>query len=221
MRTVDLVVPVKGLPFAKSRLLASFGSGDRAEHQRTVLALITDTVSAVLAAEAVREVLVVTPDPDVTAAGRELGASTLPDTSAGGLNAALELGERHLRERYPGTRVGALLADLPALRPVEVTAAVHAARGARAFCPDREGTGTTLLLSAEGGALEPRFGPSSAAAHLASGAVPLWGPWPGLRCDVDTSNDLGAATELGLGAATVGVAPDPAVPPERPRAVRA
>jgi len=106
-----------------------------------------------------------------------------------------------LRAADPATPVGALQADLPALRPEELDCAVRTglATGARAFCTDRTGTGTTLLLAPPGQPLEPRFGPGSAAAHRATGAWELPGCWPGLRCDVDTAADLAVARDLGLG----------------------
>ena len=55
-----------------------------------------------------------------------------------------------------------------------------------------------------GGPLEPRFGPGSAAAHLAAGVRRLDGPWPRLRRDVDTAADLAAARRLGLGRHSAG-----------------
>ncbi|ROT32686.1 NTP transferase domain-containing protein [Micromonospora sp. HM5-17] len=88
----------------------------------------------------------------------------------------------------------------------------------RRFVADAPGTGTVLLTSAPGTALDPRFGPNSAAAHANSGARPLTGAWPTLRRDVDTLPDLRAAIALGVGphtAALTGPAgpalgPDPA-----------
>jgi hypothetical protein len=98
-----------------------------------------------------------------------------------GLNEAYRHGATLL-----GRHVGALQADLPALRPAELAAAIAAADGKRAFVPDRQGTGTTLLIAAPGEPLDPRFGVGSAAAHRSSGAIELIGDWPTLRCDVDT-----------------------------------
>ena len=96
-----------------------------------------------------------------------------------------------------------LSADLPALRPAELTAALAAAAAhARSFVPDAAGGGTTLLAAAPGVPADPRYGAGSAAAHRASGAVPLTGDWPSLRRDVDTAADLLAAAALGLGPAT-------------------
>ncbi|MGO1051627.1 2-phospho-L-lactate guanylyltransferase [Crossiella sp. CA198] len=195
---VDLVVPVKVLLRAKSRLLgaADGGAGDRTAHERLALALVTDTMTAARAARGVRRLLAITSDPNVAEVLTGLGVETVPDV-AGGLNAALAYGAELLRQDHPGCRIGALQADLPALRPEELDAALAAAPE-RAFCPDRQGIGTTLLLAGRG-PLNPRFGPGSAAAHAASGAAELLGPWPSLRCDVDTAEDLLAAAEIGLG----------------------
>ena len=67
---------------------------------------------------------------------------------------------------------------------------------------DADGTGTTLLATAPGSPVRPRYGPGSARAHRAAGAVELVGDWPSLRHDVDTAADLLAAASLGLGPAT-------------------
>jgi 2-phospho-L-lactate guanylyltransferase len=84
---------------------------------------------------------------------------------------------------------------------------------------DAPGTGTVLLTAPPGVPLDPRFGVGSAAAHRASGAVPLTGPWPSLRRDVDTAADLADAARLGLGPATralTGVAVGPTGPTAPP-----
>ncbi len=203
---MDLVVPVKPLERAKSRLrgAADHGVGDAGAHAALTLALARDTVTAALAARAVRRLLVVSSDPAVAAELGALGAEVTPDVHRGH-NAALRHGADVLRGRDPGAAVGALQADLPALRADELDEAVADARalfaaGARrAFCADADGSGTTLLLAAGGVALDPRFGAGSAARHAASGAVALAGARPGLRRDVDTGDDLRAAAALGLG----------------------
>ena len=177
---MDLVVPVKPLHAAKTRLrgVADHGVGDPDAHAALALALAHDTVAAVLAARTVRRLLVISSDPVVAAELAAVGVEVAPDV-AGGLNAALVHGAAILREADPGTPVGALQADLPALRPSELDEALHdaaalfASGARRAFCPDAQGTGTTLLLAAAGAPLDPRFGAGSAARHRASGAVPL------------------------------------------------
>jgi 2-phospho-L-lactate guanylyltransferase len=184
---------------------ADGGAGDRQSHIALVVAMLEDTLVAALAADAVRRVLVVTPDPLVALLATRCGAEVLREEPAGGLNACLEHGEWILRQHDPGIVVGALQADLPALQSAHLSSAVSSAAGRRAFCPDRHGWGTTLLLSGAGGHLQPRFGLGSARAHLETGALPLAGPWSSLACDVDSSADLHAAREIGLGVHTAAV----------------
>lgn len=206
--TVDLVIPVKPLAKAKSRLrgAADGGVGEPRAHARLAMALARDTIDAVRAAFAVRHLLVVSSDPVVAAELGVFGVEVVPDGPVPGLNPAYERGAAVLRERDPAAAVAALQADLPALRPAELddaigTALALFAAGAarRAFVADADGTGTTFLLAAPGTPLDPRFGVDSARRHVGSGADPLRGDWPGLRRDVDTADDLRAAAGLGLG----------------------
>jgi 2-phospho-L-lactate guanylyltransferase len=201
----SIVVPAKRLAVAKTRLrpLTAGLAGAPGQHDELVLALLADTVAAASACPAVGAVLVVTDDPAAADVVRRLGADTLPDEPNCGLNPALAHGARSA----PGPAVAALSSDLPALRPAELAAALGAAEATapRCFVPDSHGTGTTLL-TALGTDLLPRFGPGSADAHRAGGAVPLVGDWPGLVRDVDTDADLRAALDLGAGRHTVDLA---------------
>jgi 2-phospho-L-lactate guanylyltransferase len=185
-----IILPVKRLPLGKSRL--------RPADDALVLAIALDTVVAALA---VAPVLVVTSDADVRTAVAALGASCVLD-AGDGLNAAVAAGDAFAGPAGPRA---ALLADLPALRPDELAAALDEAAGRRAFLRDSAGTGTTLLAAPAGVALAPAFGVGSAAAHLASGAAELRGAYPSVRLDVDTPADLVAARGLGLGRHTAAV----------------
>jgi 2-phospho-L-lactate guanylyltransferase len=200
---LDLLVPVKGLADGKSRLFPTAKSccGTTRRRADLVLSIALDTVRAALEAEGVRRVVVVTPDATVAAHIEALGAFVELEKDRAGLNVALRRAAHRIELRQR-TCVGAILGDLPALRPAELSAAVEAANGLRAFCPDRRGTGTTLLLGGVGRRLDPRFGDLSAAAHGATGALRLHGPWPSLRGDVDTVDDLKEVTRLGLGGRT-------------------
>ena len=206
MQRWSVVVPAKRLVAAKTRLApltSALGEQLPAGHADLVLALLADTVAAALAAPAVGLVLVVTDEPRASELVVPLGAHTVGDEPDAGLNAALVHGAARARAMAGGP-VAALSSDLPALRPDELTAALHAAAGLpRAFVADAAGTGTTLLAVTTG-ELAPRFGPGSAAAHTAGGAVPLDGDWPGLRQDVDTPADLHAACWIGVGPRTAG-----------------
>jgi 2-phospho-L-lactate guanylyltransferase len=207
MPGIRLLVPVKSLAGAKTRLRSA--SEDAGAHDRLSLALARDTVAAARRARGVADVTVITSDRRVADVLADDGARVLPEGPEPGLNAALRHGERVLREQDPSSPLGALQADLPALRPEELADALAHARlaldgglAARAFCADTQGEGTTLLVCAPGAELAPRFGAGSAGAHERAGALRLHGGWPGLRRDVDTPDDLRRAAELGLGPAT-------------------
>ncbi|MBE1575254.1 2-phospho-L-lactate guanylyltransferase [Amycolatopsis roodepoortensis] len=196
---VDLIVPMKRPAEGKSRLR---GAVVPERHAELVLALAYDTLSAATSADGVRRVLVVAADPASVADLTELGVEIVTEPSRGGLNSALRHGEELLRRDRPSGLVGALQADLPALRTEDLTAALAEAAGQRAFVADRQGTGTTLLLAGAGNALAPRFGEGSARAHTASGATPLTIAAESLRADVDTADDLAHVRTLGTGKRT-------------------
>lgn len=195
---VAVVIAVKRLAAAKTRLAPIFAPGDR---ETVVLAMLVDTVAA---AAAVASVTVVTPDPAAADAAYALGAQVLDDPTPTGhrdpLNNALRAAEAMVRGTTPN--VVALQGDLPALQAQELVEAIAAARARpRSFVGDRHGTGTSALF-AFGVPLDPRFGPDSAERHRRSGAVELTGLWPGLRYDIDTPDDLVAARRLRVGTHT-------------------
>lgn len=206
--TVHAVIAVKSLDRAKSRLAGELSPPHRA---RLVLAMLSDTLRAADAVAAIGSVTVVTPDPAVAELARTRGAAVHPEPAdrspASGesdrLNAALAATADALRRRHGFIDLLALQADLPALRADELADMLAAAPAdARSLVVDHTGTGTAALLARAGTPLRPRFGPASAARHIADGAVELGGDWPGLRLDVDTVADLDRASALGAGADT-------------------
>lgn len=195
-----VVVPVKPPAVGKSRL--GLG-GERRRELASAFAL--DTVTACLATPAVVQVLVVTDD---AAFARELataGCAVLPDGTTGDLNASLVQAVAEAHRRWERLRPVALCADLPALRPADLSAALEAAAAHEAaFVTDSAGIGTTMYTAVAGSFL-PRFGSESRAAHLEGGAVELPGDLVSLRQDVDDLVDLARAAALGLGPHTSGV----------------
>lgn len=230
--TWTVVIPVKVLAQAKSRLGVLAGP----RRPELALAMASDTASAVLGCPDVARVVVVTSDADVTGqlsalgaivvadpagrpgtgaapsgskrrAGAEAGPSLLED----GLNAALAHGALLAARQWPGTGIAALSADLPALRPGELSRALRAAAtlpaGRAAFIADEQGVGTTMYAAAPGADFRPMFGGASRRRHAASGACELLlDGIPGLRRDVDTPDDLRTAVGLGAGPRTMAVA---------------
>ncbi len=200
----SVVIPVKVLAHAKSRLAALAG----ATRPELALAMAADTVAAALACAAVATVIVVTDDAAAAAELTGLGATVLPDEPADGLNPALEFGAAHAAARWPDRGTAALAADLPALRPGELgDALAAAARWPEAFVADAAGTGTTLYTAGPGAAFRPRFGPGSRDRYRRAGAAQLELPAvSGLRRDVDTPADLWQAEKIGLGPRTAPLA---------------
>lgn len=184
-----VVVPLKVLPNAKSRLAVTLPAG---RHAELVRAIRTDTLSA--ARRAARVIVVA----DAPTAEADLVQHSV------GLNGALRDGAAYASRHWPRDGIVALVGDLPALRTEELSAALDAAyEHRRSYIADAAGTGTTLLAAAPGIDLEPQFGPDSASRHGAT-AVRL-DAGPGLRCDVDTPENLETAAALGLGPATAAV----------------
>jgi 2-phospho-L-lactate guanylyltransferase len=202
--TWSLVVPVKVLARAKSRLAVLAGP----HREALALAMAADTVAAALACPVVDRVVAVTDDAEAARVLAALGALVAGDDPDRGLNPALRHGADLVAARWPGSGIGALAADLPALRPAELEAGLRAAaRFPQAFVADAAGSGTTLYAAGPGTRFWPRFGPGSAARHRAAGAAELTLPGlSSLRRDVDQPPDLSAASDLGVGPRTAAVA---------------
>jgi 2-phospho-L-lactate guanylyltransferase len=196
-----VLLAVKPLSLAKSRL-------ERPDRSALTLAMAADTAASAASSDGVEGVLVVTDDADAGALLTPV-AVVVPDTPAAGLNPALCHGAAEAAQRWPGLGIVVLAADLPALRPAGLAAALALAqRQPRAVVADASGTGTVLLAVEPGTELDPSFGPGSRSRHLRGGAVDLTDALPsgdataGLRRDVDTSADLEVAIRIGVGPAT-------------------
>jgi 2-phospho-L-lactate guanylyltransferase len=200
--TVDhyvAIVPVKPPAVGKSRLL---GVADR---RALAEAFALDTVSACLDAASVAQVLVVTDDAEFSAHLSALGAAAIPDGVSDDLNGTLRLAAAEAHRRWPQLTPAALCADLPALRPKDLDAVLGGTAGDGPwFVPDAAGVGTTLYTAAYD-AFDPRFGPGSRAAHLATGAHEVAEAAASVRRDVDDADDLRDAIALGVGPRTAAV----------------
>lgn len=194
-----VIVPVKGLGEAKSRLAAVLAPEQRAA---LVLAMLEDVLAAV---RAVHDglLLLVTPDEEYAPAADRAGANLIAD-AGGGYNAAVAQSLAAAAAREADAAL-VLPADQPRAQPAELRAAIEALEGAAVVvAPSRDG-GTGLLGLRPPSAIAPAFGLGSGARHRAlgeaAGLTVAWLELPSLRDDVDEAGDLieGAAP---LGAAT-------------------
>lgn len=199
-----VVLPVKGGPRAKSRLGGP---------PTLAAAIVRDCLDTVTACPDVVRVVVVTSDPQMARLAAQATADVVPERRPGaGLVEAVRDGVRAAGDR-PGP-VAVLLPDVPAARPEDLSHALQAVAralterpaAAMAVVPDADRTGSVLLAARSADALDPAFGPGSAAEHIRRGAVRVELDLPRLRRDVDTPADLVAALRLGAGPRTAAVA---------------
>ena len=196
---VGLVIAVKRHTAAKTRLAPVFSAATR---ESVVLAMLIDTIGAASAVPALSAITVVTPDEVAADAARRLGARVLADPTPAGhrnpLNNAIAAAEAAMREQTPN--VVALQGDLPAHNRRSWPQATgcpgaNAASSATGMAPEHQQSFCLESRLTRNSELIP---PSA----IVTGAIELTGPWPGLRCDIDTPDDLMVARRLGVGAAT-------------------
>ena len=201
-----VVVPLKALSQAKSRLRDMPISLRRA----LVVAMARDVRDAVLACQAVDELVVVTGDPQWHLLLGTPRVLFVPDSPTDSLNPALQRGATGCRSTRAQNGVAALTADLPALRPTELGRALELALGApTSFVPDALGEGTTMFAARSSEEFRPKFGARSRDRHISAAAREIaWPEMSGIRQDVDTVEDLERAQALGLGRHTSAVAGD-------------
>ena len=225
--TVDgwtVVVPVKDLERAKSRLSRVLSPADR---RSLVLAMATDVLVACAATPGVARVLVASSDPRVGELARRLRIEVLPDPSPANLRPGedpLNTALVHAIGDVAGP-VAVVAADLPELSPSRLGRVLAAAaRHPHSIVPDHRGAGTTMAFwTGPVAARVPRFGVGSAARHRAEGgAVAVGGADPSGATgrDVDTPGDLAALDGRAVGPATAAAlgTPSPAHPARDPGA---
>ncbi len=191
-----VIVPVKSLGEAKSRLAAVFGPRQRAE---LVLAMLEDVLIAARAAHD-GPLLLLTPDEEYAPAARRAGAELIAD-AGGGYNAAVAQALAAAGAREAGAAL-LLPADQSRAQPPDLRSAIEALEEhAVVVAPSRDG-GTGLLGLRPPDAIAPAFGVGSAERHRAlgeaAGLAVAWLELPSLRDDVDEAGDLlRGATPLG------------------------
>jgi len=188
-----IVVPVKPLAQAKSRLGTVLSAGERAEVMRGLLGRV------ITAAREVAPVSVVTADTDIAARSRVLGAEVIEEGEVLGLDAAARLGVGHAG-RNGDMMVMILAADLPDVTEEALRAMIAMARpGAVVIGPSRDGGTNALILSPR---LDFRFayGPDSFARHCGEvkrlGLEVVVHESPELRVDIDWPEDLADHRDL-------------------------
>jgi FO synthase len=176
---------IKARASGKSRLAGVLPREQRRALIESLLGHVLDTLRAT---PGIDQVALVSPEQD------ERAEAVTFDDEGGGLNAALTHAARQAAVRG-ATRLVILHADLPRVRPEEVTALIdEAGANGMAIAPDHRGTGTNALCLPLPLPFELGFGPGSFERHLAQasarGLVPAVVRLPGLAFDLDELDDL-------------------------------
>jgi len=189
---IAALVPVKALRHSKSRLRPVLSDAHR---QALVLAMLEDVLRLLAAVPAVATTAVVSPDADVLAFARRLGAQPIREPrKPRGLNAALTFASDVLSvQGASGLLV--LPVDVPLATTTDIQAILDAAHAnpSIVLCPSRSG-GTNALALRPPGTIPFRFGHRSSAAHQrearARGLPLAVLPLPSLAFDIDRPHDL-------------------------------
>lgn len=163
------LVPAKSLDLAKGRLASLLSEEER---RSLALAMLEDVIDALRGARQLDLVAVVSPDAEVLAKARDLGAAAIPEPpSVRGINQALQYATATLEKQGLDTLL-VVLADVPSLTPANVEAILAALppqRGA-VICPAAR-KGTSALATRPPGVIPFRFGPDSFTLHRREAAA--------------------------------------------------
>ncbi|MBC8098865.1 MAG: 2-phospho-L-lactate guanylyltransferase [Armatimonadetes bacterium] len=160
-----VVVPVKPLRLAKSRLAEVLTPEQRQQLAETMLRHVLSVVRSV---PQVTGTLVISRDNRVLAIAREYGAKTVQESGTPELNAALMRATRIIAS-WRSDMLLILPADLPLLAPQDITALLGYTQADDDPCvvvaPDRNHDGTNALLVRPPGLLNYAYGPGSFQRH--------------------------------------------------------
>lgn len=190
----QVVIAARGGPDAKTRCAGPLSSAERSQLAKLML---EDMLDAVLRADGVSGVSVVTPTAAIAALAQRRGAQVIPQEEPAGLNAAFELALGMLSETAPYAPAALLMGDLPLMTPNELEAALALSEThGLVIAPAIADGGTSALILRAGARLPLAFGPDSFRRHLASarrlGLSAAVIECDGLGRDIDRPDDLAA-----------------------------
>lgn len=190
------LLPIKALRGAKKRLSELLSEDERAG---LVRAMASDVLRALMGAEGLDGVVVLSSDPDVQALAEQAGARFLPEGDAKGLNPALE----QAAETLAGEGINSILivhGDLPLASADEIDAIatahgpISALGAAITIVPSREDGGSNTMAISLPAPISLEYGADSFAKHCraaeAAGITPKVLELHGIGLDIDRPGDL-------------------------------
>lgn len=199
----DVVIPVKDLSRAKSRLQGLLGPDERAG---LALAMLRDVLTTLRACDP-GDIWIVAHDDCVFDLGREFGAQGIRERVSQGYNHAVAVGLQAVRAQHP---VLVLPADLPFLQARDVARLARPRALTAPFVgivPDRHNRGTNGLLLSRPDLIAPAFGHNSFFEHKAAaaraGVTATVFALNSMAVDIDCAEDLFTLARSGKPGAAV------------------
>lgn len=161
---ICVILPVKPLARAKSRLARALKAPTRAALVRSIFSRTLDVIAQV---DRIDGVIVVSRDLTILELARQRNAITLMESDSG-LNPAITQAA-HWAQAHRARAVIVIPVDLPLITPVDLDALIDRAVEERCIviAPDRHEDGTNLLLVRPPDAIHFAYGASSFNAHRA------------------------------------------------------
>ncbi len=195
------VVPIKSFDNTKSRLQHLLSAEERAQLSKLML---QDVLSALLAADGVSTVSVVTPNHEVSAFAAALGADTIGDDGTKDLSGAAMAAAHFLTvEGVPAMLL--IPADVPLVQAADIDRAIagHPPAPALTLVEASEDGGTNLLICSPPEIIPFRFGKNSFNLHKNEGklaGIAVQTPdLPRIALDIDRPEDLEVLCKNGGG----------------------
>jgi 2-phospho-L-lactate guanylyltransferase len=196
--SVWVIVPVKPLNRAKSRLSQVLAPDDR---QRLAEAMLRYVLNVIRAVPEVVGTLVISRDGKALAIAREYGARTVQESGTPQLNDAL-LRATQVVARWKGSALLVIPADLPLIAPEDIASIITMGQAERSvvLATDQHQDGTNALFVRPPGLIGYGYGPGSFQRHMdmarKAGAEVQVYESPRLLLDIDVPDDLRAYSEL-------------------------
>lgn len=165
--SVWVIIPVKPLRLAKSRLSSVLTPEQRQRFAETMLRHVLHVVQSV---PQVTGTMVISRDNSALALAREYGAKTVQESGAPELNAALMRATQIIKS-WRSDAVLILPADLPLIEAKDVSGIIKMGSDSRCvvICTDRNKDGTNALLVRPPGLIQYVYGPGSYQRHAVLG----------------------------------------------------
>ena len=186
------VVPIKSFDNTKSRLQDLLSAEERSRLSRLML---QDVLEALLGADGISAVSVVTPELAVSRFAAEIGADTIGDDGTKDLSGAAAAAA-HFLSAAGAAAMLLIPADVPMVRSADIDTAIAGHREAPSLTlvEAAEDGGTNLLIASPPEVIPFRFGKNSFRLHLEEGnsaGIAVNTPKiPNLSLDIDRPEDL-------------------------------